>query len=89
MICDGTSLGFRKDLLPALLVKSSTESLPIIYSSRHHERTFIRSVRGRELLLKYSGYSKDRRKLPIPACLSRADFQTSLKLIDKDSKATS
>lgn len=65
-ICDGTLLGFRKDLLPALLQQSTMESLPITHGSKHRDRTFIRSVRGRELLLKYSGYTKDRRRLPIP-----------------------
>ena len=54
IICDGTLVGIRKDLLPALLQELDQESLPITHGSKQSDRVFLHSVKGRELLMKYS-----------------------------------
>ena len=66
IICDGTLVGFWKDLFPALLQEPDREFLLITHESKHSDCVFLRSVKGRELLMKYSGYSKDRKTLPSP-----------------------
>jgi len=63
IICDGTSIGFRKDLIPAIWNTQEHSRLPLTNGSQHNERVFICSTKGRELLLRYSGYTKDRKKL--------------------------
>ena len=73
IICDGTLVGFRKDFLPALLQEPDRESLPITHESKHSDRVFLLSVKGLELLTKYSGYSKDRKRLPSPKPLTRSN----------------
>ena len=50
-------------------------------------RVFICSTKGRELLLKYSGFTKDRKKLKHEKLLSSNELHTMLSLIEQDSKA--
>lgn len=85
IICDGTLLGFRKDLAK----DSTTDTLSTIHGSKHSDRTFICSAKACELLLNYSGYTKDRKRLIVPKCLSKNDLQALCKLLEKDSKALS
>ncbi len=87
IICDGTLVGFRKNLPPALLQEPNRESVPITHGSKHNDRVFLRSVKGRELLMKYSGYSKDRKRLPAPKPLTTSELQSMLHFVEKDSKA--
>ena len=67
IICDGTLVGF-----PALLQEPDRESLPITDESNHSDRVFLCSVKRCELLMNYSGYSKDRKRLPSPKPLTRS-----------------
>ena len=72
VICDGTLIGFRKDLLPPLLAeKPNMDTLVLTHGSKHNDHTFIRSPKGRELLLKYSGYTKDRKKITADKTISK------------------
>ena len=87
IICDGTSIGFRKDLIPATWNTQEHNRLPLTNGSQHSERVFIHSTKGRELLLKYSGYTKDRKKLAHDKSLSANEMQTMMNLIEQDSKA--
>ena len=89
IICDGTLLGFRKDFLPSLLSETEEESVPVTYGSKHNDRVFVHSTKGRELLLRYSGYSKDRKKLSTHSYISANDFKTLVTLLEKDSTALS
>ncbi len=41
IICDDTLVGFRKDLLPALLHEPDRETLPITHGSKHSDRVFL------------------------------------------------
>ena len=87
VVCDGTSLGFRKDFLPTILCEPVIKSLPVIHGSMHNDRVFIRTVQGRRLLLQYSGYSKDRKKLTAPKPLTTNEFKSLVTIIQKDSSA--
>ena len=87
IICDGTLVGFRKDLLPAFLQEPDRESLPITHESKHSDRVFLHSVKGQELLMKYSGYSKDQKRLRSPKPLTRSKLQSILRFVEKESKA--
>ena len=53
----------------------------------HNDRVFIRTVQGRRLLLQYSGYSKDRKKLTAPKLLTTSEFKSLVTIIQKDSSA--
>ena len=86
VICDDTLVGFRKDLLPSLLTKPNTDTLVPIYGSKHSDYTFIHSPKGRELLLKYSGYTKDRKRIPDHKAISKTEWQNMCCLLEKDSK---
>ena len=87
IICDGTLLGFRKDLLPTLLRKSDVKSLLLTNGSKYSDHIIVHSAHGRELLLKYSGYTKDRKRLIVPIALEISEFKTLLNLLEKDSIA--
>ena len=80
-------MGFRKDFFPALLQEPDWESLPLSHESKHSDCVFLCSVKGRELLMKYSGYSKDRKRLPSHEPLTRSKLQSMLRFVEKDSKA--
>jgi len=87
IICDGTSIGFRKDLISATWNVQERDTIPITNGSLHNERVLIRSAKGRELLLKYSGFTKDRKKLTRDKLLSSNELHTMLTLIEQDSRA--
>lgn len=75
VVCDGTLIGFRKDLFPPLLAKKpNMDTLVQTYGSKHNDHTFIRSPKGRELLLKYSGYTKDRKKTATDKTISKTEW---------------
>ena len=87
VICDGTLIGFRKDLLPPLLAeKPNMDTLVLTHGSKHNDHTFIRSPKGRELLLKYSGYTKDRKRIAPDKTISKTEWQNMCGLLEKDSK---
>lgn len=71
VIYDG---GFRKDLLPTC----SLEEAIFIQGSNHAERTLIKYPTGRVLLLKYSGYTCDRKRIAWPQLLSPSEFKQLL-----------
>ena len=87
VICDGTLIGFRKDLLPPLLIKPNIDTLMPTHGSKHSDHTFIHSPKGRELLLKYSGYTKDRKKIATTETISKTEWQSMCCLLEKDSKS--
>ncbi len=84
VVCDGTMVGFRKDLLPAL--QTTVDEIPRehIRGSAHSERTLVRTKRAREFLLKYSGYSKDRKRLARPQSLTLKEFSQLCKGLRTD-----
>ena len=73
VVCDGTMIGFQKDFLPE--ISSSITSTPPIVGSHQQERVLISSVKARSLLLKYSGYTKDRKCLNPHKELTRSEFR--------------
>lgn len=87
VICDGTLIGFRKDLLPPLLAKPNLDTLVPTYGSKYSDHTFICSPKGRELLLKYSGYTKDRKRIAAHKTISKTEWQSMCSLLEKDSKS--
>ena len=87
IICDGTSIGFRKDLISATWNMPENCMLPSTNGILHNERILTHSTKGRELLLKYSGFTKDRKKLTHDKLLSSNELHTMLSLIERDSKA--
>ena len=71
-------IGMRKDLIPALnanYVNSNDQSSENIKGSVHAERILVKAKKGRELLLKYSGFTKDRRCITQPQELSTREFR--------------
>jgi len=61
IVCDGTMLGFRKDLLPSTQDDQPDDDgvLPTIKGSKHADRVLLHLAKSREFLLKYSGYTSD------------------------------
>ena len=75
VVCEGTFLGFRKDLLPTSSQSSgSSTDLPLIEGSTHTDRILLRSSQARNLLLEYSGFTKDRKVISRPKQLTLAEF---------------
>ena len=50
IVCDGTMLGFRKDLLPRFTQPDPVGVLPTIEGSKHVDRVLILSAKARELV---------------------------------------
>ena len=70
VICDGTLMGFRKDLMETFEVKDpSVQTQQPIQGSCHSDHVMLKSCKSRELLLKYSGYSHDRKCIKNPKIL--------------------
>ena len=87
VICGGTSLGFRKDMLPTILHEPDVQSLPVIHGSKHNDHVFIKTAQGRRLLLQYSGCNKDQNKLIAPKPLGTSEFKSLVTIIQKDPSA--
>ena len=82
VICDGTMLGFHKDLISHTSAPSQPSS-PILIGSKHADRVLLRSARSRELLLKYAGVTRDR-KVKQPKPLSQGEMKALCSSISKD-----
>ena len=81
IICDGTLLGFRKDLLAITPSATPQEVSSTSGGSRHSDRVLLKSRKSRELLLTYSGYMKDRKHLQSPVELTAAEFHQMKKFL--------
>ena len=77
-------LGFRKDLISHIISEPSQLSTPIIVGSKHADRVLLRSPKSCELLLKYAGVTKDRKKIKQPKPLSQAEMKALCSSINKD-----
>ena len=84
IICDGTSIGFRKDLASAVLPDTITDQKTALKGSEHADRVLLKSLKSRELLLKYSGYSKQRQSLSSNSGLTLAEFSQLQNLCRKE-----
>jgi len=87
IVCDGTMIGIRKDLIPAMTatnVNSNAQPLDSIKGSVHAERILVKTKKGRELLLKFSGYTKDRRCITQPQQLSTKEFHQLCQILCLD-----
>ena len=79
VICDGTLLGFRKDLMETFEAKDpSKQTQQPIQGSCHSDRVMLKTRKSRELLLKYSGYSRDRKCIRNPKHLTPSEFRQLL-----------
>ena len=76
VICDGTLIGFRKDSASTVPSENLLDE-KIIKGSEYADRVLLKSLKSRELLLKYSGYSKQRK-------LTLGEFSQLQKLCRKE-----
>ena len=74
--CHNNRYCMRKDLIPVIgaTVWVLTNLQKKIKGSVHAERILIKTKNGWELLLKYSGYTKDRKCIALPQKLSTKEF---------------
>ena len=79
-------VGMRKDLLPFAHENRAQEALtlPVIKGSTHSDRVLIKSKKARDLLLKYSGYRRDRKPFTCPEMLTIKEFDQLIKLLRSD-----
>ena len=85
IVCDGTLLGFRKDLMDTLDNETPTpQPDKPIHGSCHANRMMLKSRKSRELLLKYSGYSRDRKCMRNPKNLTPSEFKQLQSLLMKE-----
>ncbi len=77
-------LGFRKNLLTIPQTCDSTAHGDLIEGITHAERTLVTMPKARDLLLKFSGYSKDRKRLARPRELSHVEFRQLCQSLRKD-----
>ncbi len=76
IVCDGTTLGFRKDLLVAIDRANLLDECPTLAGTKHEERILIRSPKARELLLKFTGITRDRKMLHNPNPLTETEVKS-------------
>ena len=78
MICDGTMLGFHKDLISCVSPHSHPQqsASPPLAGSNHQDRVLLKSPRSRELLLKYAGITRGRKKVRNPKQLTQSEMKT-------------
>ena len=81
IVCDGTLIGFRKDFLSESYSPKSESIKEIQTTTKHKQRVLLKTVKSRELLLQYSGYTKDRKRLTLPKQLTFTQFTQMLKLL--------
>ena len=75
-ICDGTMLGFRKDLLASTSsTPNVTDNVPLISGSKHEDCVLIKSAKCRELLLQFTGITRDRKKIRNPKQLTATELK--------------
>ena len=79
VICDGTLIGYRKEFSSQVI-----QDEKVIKGSEHGDRILLKSFKSRELLLKYSGYSKQRKCLAKSTGLTLAEFSQLQKLCRKE-----
>ena len=86
IVCDGTMVGMRKDLLPFKHKNQPQEDpvFPVIKGSAHVDRVLIKSKRVRDMLLKYSGYRRDRKPIACPQMVTIKEFDQLVKLLRSD-----
>ena len=84
IICDGTLLGFRKDLLVHTPSATPQEVPSSSGGSRHSVQVLLKSRKSRELLLTYSGYTKDRKGQQSPTELTATEFRQLKKLLQDE-----
>ena len=86
IVCDGIMVGMRKDLLPFAHENRAQKALtlPLIKGSAHSDRVLIKSKKARDLLLKYSGYRRDRKPFTCPEMLTIKEFDQLIKLLHSD-----
>ena len=79
-------LGFWKDLLPISDDVDATNKVPehTIKRSSHGERVLVWSTKGRELLLKYSGFTRDRKRITRPKQLTTTEFRQLCQSLEED-----
>jgi hypothetical protein len=79
-----SELHHRKDLIEAFEVKDpSMQTQQPIRGSCHSDRVMLKSRKSRELLLKYSGYSRDRKCAKNPKNLTPSEFKQLIALFKK------
>ncbi|XP_078661027.1 uncharacterized protein LOC144905304 isoform X2 [Branchiostoma floridae x Branchiostoma belcheri] len=87
IICDGTAVGFRKDLISEITPEpcdDTTSSANAVRGSKHSDRVFIRSEKARRLLLQYSGSRRGTKGKS--AGLSKEDMGVLLQLLDAEGR---
>ena len=84
IICDGTLLGFQKDLLVHTPSATPQEVPSSSGGSRHSVQVLLKSRKSRELLLTYSGYTKDRKGQQSPTELTATEFRQLKKLLQDE-----
>ena len=78
IICDGTDVGMRKDLIPDITSAQSNANSrgKVIKGSKHSDRTFIKSARCRQLVLKLAGEKQGQRRKQTRAALNHIPLNT-------------
>ena len=85
IICDGTLLSFRKDPMDTLDTETPIlQSSQPIHRSCHANWVMLKSRKSRELLLKFSGYSRDRKRMCNPKNLIPSEFKQLQSLLKKE-----
>ena len=77
IVCDGTLIGFRKDLMVALDARNSCCQSQQVQGSNHASRILLKTRESRELLQKYSGYTRDRKCARNPKQLTPSELNLS------------
>ena len=85
IVCDGTMIGMRKDLmLPIKNCDLDESKLAPIKGSSHVDRVLIKTKKARDLLLQYSCFKRDRKPIVCPQKLTDVEFKQLTEILHSD-----
>ena len=77
-------LRFRKDFLTISHPDCQQEDIPLLSGTKHKDRVLLHQPKTRNLLLKYSGITSDRKKIRNPKSLTQSEFSSLKASISKE-----
>ena len=76
-------LGFRKDLL-VTVAPNIPDDVPLLTGTKHEKRVLIKSSKCWDLLLRFTGITRDRKKLRNPKQLTHIELKSLCSSLRKD-----
>jgi len=83
IVCDGTMIGMRKDLMMPLNNLDDSKLVPV-KGSLDSDRVLIKTAQAQHLLLQYSCFRRDRKPIACPQKLTDKEFKQLIEMLHSD-----